>query len=154
MKAILKVENIFIGLLMLSATIILFVNIILRYFFDANTTWAEEFIRYAFIYITFIGGAVCFSHGIHFGVDLFINLFNEKKQKFVQLYINMASIVFMALVTWLGIELVIFSINSGQVTPSLGIELYWIYLAIPIGSLLSILHLIMNTKLLFSKEGV
>ena len=44
-----------------------------------------------------------------------------------------------------GIDLVIFSMNTGQLTPALQIKMYWVYLAIPIGALLSLIHLFMQT---------
>lgn len=152
MKILTKVENTFIAVMIIASTSVLFINIVLRYFFDANTTWADEFVRYSMIWITFIGMAACFRHNIHFGVDLFINSISKARQKYVKVYINFACMLFTGLLVYFGFKLVIFSFQTGQITPSLQIETFWIYLSIPIGALLSLFHLIVNTLNIFNEK--
>ena len=145
MKALNKLEEWFVGLAMIAATLILFINIILRYFFNENQSWADEFVRYSIIWIVFIGAAICFRQGIHFGVDLLIKSLPEKYRPHLQIYINIVSIIFVILLIYFGFKLVIFSIQTGQTTPSLQISTYWVYLSIPVGATLSLLYLIMDT---------
>lgn len=149
-----KTEDVFVGFTLLVATLLLFVNIVLRYFFDANTTWAEEFIRYAMIWIAFIGSSICFRKGIHVGVDLLMNSLGIKGKRVLSIYINILAITFMAFLVKFGFDLVLFSINSGQITPSLKIKTFWIYLAIPVGALLSILHIVLNTVQLIRNKTI
>lgn len=153
MNILKKTEDVFVGTAIITATVILFVNIILRSFFNANTTWAEEFIRYAMIWIAFIGSSICFRRGIHFGVDLLMNSLADKGKKVLQIYINLAVIIFMVFLMKYGFDLVLFSIDTNQITPSLEIKIFWIYLAIPIGSILSLIHVGIHTfKLLRNQE--
>lgn len=154
MKILAKIENVFVAVAIIASTSVLFINIILRYFFDANTTWADEFVRYSMIWIAFIGMAVCFRHNIHFGVDLFINSVSKPIKKYVKVYINLACILFVGLLVYFGFKLVIFSYQTGQITPSLQIKTFWVYLAIPIGALLSVIHLAVNTKQLFDDKNI
>ncbi|RNF39741.1 TRAP transporter small permease [Planococcus salinus] len=148
MNILKKCEDIFVGSAILAATIVLFVNIILRYFFSANTSWAEEFIRYAMIWIAFIGSSICFRRGIHVGIDLLMNYFSGKGRTALQIYINLVSLVFMFFLIKYGYDLVMFSVSTGQITPSLEIQTFWIYLAIPLGALLSVIHIVHQTYLL------
>lgn len=148
MNILKKSEDIFVGTAILAATIVLFVNIVLRYFFSANTSWAEEFIRYAMIWIAFIGSSICFRRGIHVGIDLLMNYFTGKGRVALQIYINLISLVFMFFLIKYGYDLVMFSVNTGQITPSLEIQTFWIYLAIPLGALLSVVHIVHQTYLL------
>ncbi len=46
-----------------------FGNVVARYFFNSPIEWAEEFSRYAFIWIVFLGAAVCTKHGRHIVID-------------------------------------------------------------------------------------
>src|SRR5690625_1535341 len=140
-----NVEECFIGVTMIAVVLLLTVNIILRFFFSAGITWAEEFIRYAIIWITFIGGAICFRKGIHVGIDLFIDVLPQKGKTILSVVINVLAIILMILFIKYGIDLVIFSMNMGQLTPALQIKMYWAYLAIPVGSFLSLVHLLINT---------
>ncbi|MEY8560796.1 TRAP transporter small permease [Jeotgalicoccus halotolerans] len=152
MKKLVKIEDYFVGIMIIIATCLLFTNIILRYFFNANTTWAEEFVRYSMIWITFIGMAICFRKGIHFSVDFLLNSLTGKGNRTLQIIINLISIFFISLLIFYGAEITLFNINSGQITPSLEIDIFWIYLAIPVGAGLSLIHIITNTILLFKNE--
>lgn len=152
MKTLVKAENYFVGIMIILATLLLFTNIILRYFFNANTTWAEEFVRYSMIWITFIGMAICFKKGIHFSVDVLIKSLPDKGSRLLQIIINIISIIFMLMLIYYGMEITIFNFHSGQITPSLEISISWVYLAIPVGAALSLLHLILNTIEITKKE--
>lgn len=154
MKIIERIENTFVGIVIIASTIVLFVNIILRYFFDANTTWADEFVRYSMIWIAFIGSAICFRHGIHFGVDLLMSSLSNKWKLRVQVYINVICMLFMGLLLYFGTKLVIFSIQTGQITPSLQINTYLVYMAIPVGAALSLLHLVVSTINIFNQNNM
>lgn len=152
MKKLRIIENYFVGVVIIAATLLLFTNIILRYFFNANTTWAEEFVRYSMIWITFIGMSICFRKGIHFGVDILIKSVSERKEKWLQFTINIISMIFIILIVYFGLEITIFNYKSGQITPSLGIEIFWIYLAIPVGGIISLVHLVINTIQTIKRE--
>ncbi|MGY4688593.1 TRAP transporter small permease [Salibacterium sp. K-3] len=148
-----KAEEIIIGLLIITATAILFFNVVLRYGFAANTSWANELIRYMMIWITFIGMAICFRRGLHVGIDFILDYLSKRVTRIVQLVVNVLSILFLVFLGYFGMELVLFSMNTGQITPSLEIAIYWIYLIIPIGCLLSIVHIItLSIQLLLGKE--
>ena len=145
MKILKRVEEIFVGITMVLATTVLFVNIILRYFFNENQSWADEFVRYSIIWIAFIGAAICFRQGIHFGVDLLIKSLPAKYKPYLQVYINVVCIVFVILLIYFGFKLVFFSMQTGQTTPSLQLATYWVYLSIPLGATLSLLYLVIDT---------
>lgn len=153
MKKLYTFMNYFIGVLIMAATVLLFINIILRYFFGANMSWTEEFVRYSMIWITFLGMATCFHKGIHFSIDILIKSVSIEKEKWLQLLINIISIIFVSMLIYFGLQITIFNYHSGQVTPSLGLDIFWIYLAIPVGGALSILHLISNTINLFKNKN-
>ncbi|WP_117168603.1 TRAP transporter small permease [Paraliobacillus sediminis] len=155
MKYLNKVEEFLIASTLLIVTVVLFVNIVLRYGFSNNTSWAEEFIRYGMIWIAFIGSSVCFRKGMHVGVDFLSELLKGKVKKGLRLFVNLASMVFMVFLIKYSIDLVLFTQEMGQITPSLQIPLFYIYLAIPIGSALSLLHLTIQTvQIIRNKEKV
>lgn len=145
METFKKIEEGFVGVTMILVLVLLTVNIILRFFFSAGISWSEEFIRYAIIYITFIGGAICFRRGVHVGIDVFMEYLSKRGQKVLQIILNVLAIIFMVLLIKYGTDLVLFSKGTGQLAPALQIKMYWAYLAIPIGSLLSLIHLMIQT---------
>ncbi|MEI3607487.1 TRAP transporter small permease [Pseudogracilibacillus sp. SE30717A] len=145
MKIFYKTEEAFVGISMMAVTLLLFVNIVLRFFFSAGISWTEELVRYTIIWITFIGASICFRRGIHVGIDVLIDYLPEKGKKILSLIINIMAIALMICLIKYGSDLVMFSMNSGQLTPALQIKMFWVYLAIPIGALLSLIHLVIQT---------
>lgn len=145
MKIFNKTEEAFVGITIMTVTFFLFINIILRFFFSAGISWTEEFIRYAIIWITFIGASICFRRGIHVGIDVLIDYLPGKSKKTLSMIINLLAIVFMIFLIKYGFDLVLFSKGTGQLSPALQVPMFWVYLAIPIGALLSLIHLFIQT---------
>ena len=142
MKWIYRFENLFCGLMILAVTIVLFVNVVLRYVFNASTSWSEEFIRYGFIWITFIGGAICVRQGSHVNVDLLANYLNKTGQKVLFLITSVIALVFIVWLGKLGLDTTIFNFETGQKSPGLSIPIFYVYIAIPLGCLLMVIHYI------------
>lgn len=148
MKFINKLEENIIGIGLLTSVLLVFANVILRYILKSSSTWIEEVVRYLIIWITFIGSAVCFRRMSHMGIDLIFSFVKGGLKKTVEIFIIIASIVFMTFMFKYGIDLVIFTRASGQITPALGVKLYMIYVGIPFGAFLSLFELV---QLLFKK---
>lgn len=148
MKFINKLEENIIGIGLLTSVLLVFANVILRYILKSSSTWIEEVVRYLIIWITFIGSAVCFRRMSHMGIDLIFSFVKGGLKKTVEIFIIIASIVFMSFMFKYGIDLVVFTRASGQITPALGVKLYMIYVGIPFGAFLSLFELV---QLLFKK---
>lgn len=155
MKIITKIEENIIGIALLAAILLVFFNVILRYVFNSSSTWIEEAVRYMIIWMTFIGSAICFRKSSHMGIDLILTLTKGRVKKSIEIFGLIASLLFMIFLLKYGVELVLFSIKTGQITPALEIKLFWIYLGIPLGAFLSGADII---QVLFNKikgdEGV
>src|SRR5690606_21195173 len=48
-------EDAFVSTLLITASAILFVNVVARYVFNTGLIWAEEFVRYEIVWLVFIG---------------------------------------------------------------------------------------------------
>lgn len=64
------------GLMVLSV----FLNVILRTFFNSGLTWSEEVARYLFVYVTYIGAISAMRANGHLGVDTLISRVKPKAQ--------------------------------------------------------------------------
>jgi C4-dicarboxylate transporter DctQ subunit len=140
MKSLEKAEQWFIGILLLVTVLLLFVNVIMRYVFSSNLTWAEEFSRYAIVWISFVGSSVCIYKGGHITVDSILGLLSEKKGQNFSIGILIASLLFSVLLGYYSVLLTLNSIRTGQTTPGMQIPMFWAYLAMPVGSALLSLH--------------
>ncbi|TDQ56858.1 TRAP-type C4-dicarboxylate transport system permease small subunit [Mesocricetibacter intestinalis] len=57
---------------------LVFLNVILRFFFNSGLVWSEEVSRYVFVYVIYLGAIVAMKENAHLGVDTFIKNTPEK----------------------------------------------------------------------------
>lgn len=142
MNIVSKIEEHICAIGLLSTIALVFANVVLRYIFKSSSSWVEEAVRYITIWFTFIGAAICFKRGTHMGIDLILTLTKGKVKKGIQLFGVITSILFMLFLLVYGIQLVIFTMKSGQISPALEIPLFWIFIGVPLGAFLSLIELI------------
>jgi C4-dicarboxylate transporter DctQ subunit len=115
-------------------------NVVLRYFFRMSTVWAEEFIRYSMIWISFIGSAVCFRKGIHFGVDLILRVKSEPFVRAVKIFIETVCLAFCCFLLKYSVDLVLFSRGTSQISPAMQVPLWMVYTVIPFSAALGVVY--------------
>ena len=59
----------FTGILTGLMVLFVFLNVVLRTFFNSGLTWSEELARYLFVYVTYIGAISAMHSNAHLGVD-------------------------------------------------------------------------------------
>lgn len=64
--------DVFTGILTGLMVLFVFLNVVLRVFFNAGLTWSEELSRYLFVYITYIGAISAMRAKAHISVDTLI----------------------------------------------------------------------------------
>jgi C4-dicarboxylate transporter DctQ subunit len=144
LKTVERLEDIFVVLTFFLATVLVFVNVVLR-FFGYGTTWSEELIRYLIIWLTFIGASICVRKNEHVGIDLLPEYLSEFWKKVLFLLVNVIAIIFLVFLTKYSIGLIEFNFAKGQIAPALGIPIYFVYLCVPIGALLMMVRYIVSS---------
>ncbi len=124
------------AMLMISSTLILFVNVVLRYLFHNSTTWAEEVIRYSIIWVTFVGGSVCAKQGEHIGIELFTTLLPPKANKALRVFANLIAAVFVAIFAVYAFKLTMQVIQLNQRSPAIYMPMWIVYSSMPLGGFL------------------
>ncbi|WP_134702803.1 TRAP transporter small permease [Ammoniphilus sp. YIM 78166] len=148
LKVLDKIEDAFVVITIFAATLLVFINVVLR-LFGMGTTWSEELIRYLIIWLTFIGASICVRKGEHVGIELLPELLPDRIKKFLALIVNTIVILFLLFLLKYSVELVQFNQKNGQIAPALGIPMYIIYLSVPIGTLLMMIRYVHQVILLF-----
>lgn len=146
-----KAETIFVEvnrwalIVILSAmAIIVFMNVCLRYFTNHSITWSDEVSRHLMIWLTFIGAGLTLRHGGLVAIDNVQVALSERNAYFVRILVTIIMLAFFATMIWAGkfyVERTMF-----QTTPSTRIPFGYIYLAMPIGFGLLIIHLLLILK--------
>lgn len=131
-----RIEEAVIALLLSSASLILFVNVVARYVFNTGLVWAEEVVRYQIIWLVFIGGSVAARKGIHIGVEAVLHLLPDAMARLLRIAVAALCVLFCALLVYYGADLVAQTRMFGQKTPAMQAPFWMIQLAIPVGAAL------------------
>ena len=129
-------ELTFIGGMLAFCAMLLFANVILRYFFLAPLGWAEEVAIYAMVWIVFIGGSAVMRTGGHIAVDLLPLALSAPQRRYLQAVALTLAFCFFAVFCYYSLQHTLRTRALGQVTPVLLAPMWLAYLAMPVGSLL------------------
>ena len=128
------------GLLILTMAGMVFftsLQIIARVFFTA-LSWSEELTRYLLVWSTFIGAGCVYKRGGHINVSFIQDKFKGKANKYVKILVHLICMAFFIIASYYGI---IYMMKHGaKSSPDLGIRMNLMYMAIPIGCGIMLLH--------------
>jgi C4-dicarboxylate transporter, DctQ subunit len=150
MKWLDRLEETLIAALMGAATLIIFIAVVHRYSLGVawlyplanqfSTSWAQELCIYLFVWMAKFGAAYGVRTGIHVGVDVLVNRLSARWRGKLILFALFAGALFTAIVGSLGAMLVWQMTQTGQVSADLEVPIWFVYLAIPLGSFLMCLR--------------
>lgn len=138
MKAFNKIEEWIGGSLFISMFIILIMQIFSRQILDRPLMWSEELARFIFIYVGMLGVSIGIRNRQHIFIDFLYNKFPKNMQKSVFTiiqFIIMSSIIF-----FLYFGIFLFKKKAEIEIVALGISMKWMYLALPLISLLMLVR--------------
>jgi TRAP-type C4-dicarboxylate transport system permease small subunit len=92
------------------------------------------------IWMGMLGAFVAIRQGRHIGVSLFVDRLPAKAAARVILFVQVATVLFLLVVTRYGISLALF--NATQLSPAMQIPMIFPYLAVPVGAALMIIELL------------
>lgn len=127
---IFKVLEVMLALLLAVMVVLVFGNVIGRYFLSRAITWADEMARYMFIWLTFIGAAAGVHRGAHIGLDLLVTHVSERKQEILKIIGTIGVIVFLAVWARWGFRLV--WLNRRYISPGVGVSMAYVYGVAPV----------------------
>ncbi len=118
-----------------------------RYVMGAQTRWTEELAIYLLIWISLLGASLTYGERGHLGVDYFVGKLDLKAQMLAAVLVELCVLLFAVFaLVFGGWVLVSKTLAAGQVAPTLGWQMGYVYLAAPVSgvffTLFSIEHLI------------
>lgn len=153
-SVLLNLDAIITGVTLTLCTIIVNLNVIMRYFANRPMYWAEEVSTGLFVWTVFIGSAYAFRKHAHLGVDILINLIPASFRKYIKIVMDIVEILILTMLTNISIQYVI---NTwGKLTNTLRLPNWYIAIAVPIGFGLSLLYAVyfMAIDIVKAKKGV
>ena len=107
-KLIDNLEEYFVVATMALMTLLVFVQVIMRYVFSSSLSWSEELARFIFLWVSWVGVSYAVKERAHFCVEMFANLFQNSQRKYFELLILSIWFAFALIMAYLRTELVLF----------------------------------------------
>ena len=115
-------------------TIVVFVDVILRYFFSSSLFFSEELSIYFMVYVAFIGAAMTMKKGAHIKVDLLYNRLSEKARLWLDTITTILGTIICFIMTWQSAFWVRYTYKTNFISPGILETPMWIPMAcVPIG---------------------
>ncbi|MFN0263213.1 TRAP transporter small permease [Tepidamorphus sp. 3E244] len=115
-------------------------QVVARYVFGASFRWSDELSRYMLVWITFIFAGIALERGEMIALDLLDRINTRALRIAITLATSIPVLAALSAIVYYGYRYA--ALNASQSSPTLGISMFTVYLAIPIGLTLLALHVL------------
>lgn len=137
-------------LLVVIMTIVELVQIFSRFVLHAPISWAEESVRYMFIWATYMTVGIGIDRNSHAAFDLLLSRIPEKGKNAYKTFLLLIAIVFFAMLTFHGIRSA--AANYNQLSAALRLPFSYVIMGVPVGSVVTIIYAIKNIVQLWTEN--
>jgi TRAP-type C4-dicarboxylate transport system permease small subunit len=120
-----------------------------RYVLNTPSTTTDEIARFLFIWVGLMGAAYTLGQKRHLAIELFEQMIEHSPRKHakLRLIIDVISLCFAGIILMYGgLSLVIQTLATGQISPALGIQMGWVYFAIPLCGVFMVIYIIDDVR--------
>jgi TRAP-type C4-dicarboxylate transport system permease small subunit len=104
-----------------------------RFILKAPSTWTDELATFLLIWVSLLGAAVALKRGAHLGMDYFVERMSPGRRLYVAVFVYFCTGLFsLCVMTGGGVTLVARKLQLQETSPALGLDLGYVYLAVPI----------------------
>ena len=128
-----KLEEIIASGLLIATSLIVFYQVILRYFFNTSLPWVEEAARFMIVWFIFLGASMCVRDNSHPTVDIMYRYLSDRGKSFLNLFIYIVCIAFCAIALYSGVLVVGSAHRISSTSAAMQIPLWIVYIAVPLG---------------------
>lgn len=126
------------GALIAAMAVLMSIQVIGRFVFQHPPEWTEELARVAFVYATFLGGALAVSRGAHLGIDILADVLPPRASAILDVLWRLLACILLLLIIWHGYRLV--DRLSTQPLSSIPLSKGWMFAGVPIGCALMLAY--------------
>ena len=123
------------ALLVGTMVVVIWFEVVERYFLHLGHTWTEEFSRYVMIWAALLAISCGAFYREHIGLDIVRRFLPEKGARLLVICLDLVSFSFFAFLTWYGIGMT--QAGLGQYATIFGITMVVPFAAVPISSALT-----------------
>lgn len=109
------------------------VEVLRREVFSYSSVWGEEVVRYAFIYLVWIGAAAAVRERAHIRIDVIFEACSMRVKALLYLFGDLAMLVVACFALYWSWESLMVSLKFGSVSHGLRVPMVWFLSAVPVG---------------------
>ena len=128
-------------------------SVLSRFIFNRSLAWSEELIRYVFIFMNYMAASAAVIHDQHARVEIVDLVLPPIALKWLNVILKIAWAVFSLIVGINSITLVQKTFTLHQNSPTLGIEMGYIYLVLPVCFFLMTFRILQNVYRLIRRPA-
>lgn len=122
----------------------MFAEVVRRELLSYSSVWGEEIVRYAFIYLTWIGAAAAVKERGHIRIDVLLHYLPPRGKAAIYIFGDLVMLAVACLALFFSCETVAVSVQYGSVSHGLGVSMAWFLAAVPLGFLLMLFRLLQS----------
>jgi len=120
------------------------IEVVRREVFAFSSIWGEEVVRYAFIYLAWIGAASAVRERAHIRIDVLFHYIGPRVKALLYIFGDLVMLAVACVAVYWSAEAVGTSWKFGSVSHGLRVSMVWFLLAVPIGFSLMIFRLLQS----------
>lgn len=121
-------------------TVVITVQVALRYFFNESLSWAEELTRYTIVWMSFIGASMGVRRGGHISVDLLATMVRPALRRPLLAISAGLGLCFALGMLVYGSELFLQALRTGQVSSAMRMPMFVVYSVFPVSATLLLIR--------------
>lgn len=133
-----RLEGFILGALMLGMSFLYTLNVFVRDIappYASRFAWIDELCLFGLAWMVFLGLGLGLDQGRHIGMTLLLRKLRCSLSRYIKAGINIVGAIFSLYIAQLCFDLTLLVLRSGQVSPTLGISMSWLYGPMPVGFL-------------------
>lgn len=149
-----RLEEWIVAIVMSVMSTIAFLNILSRGIAGYSLSFTEEITINLFVFLTFVGTSIGVRQNAHLGFTLIFDRVNGFFKKGITILVGFLMGSLFLILLYFGFQMVVFQMDMGQKTPSLGWPQWVFSLAMPVGALLCLYRTIQATVIEYREKEV
>ena len=128
-----RLEEIISCACMMIMTIVIIAQVFFRYCLANSLDWPEEFSRFLFIALVYLGSAYAEQMNSHLRITILCTSGGAWFARVLPRFAQIVTVLFSGLMVIWGMRMVGFVYNTGQLAPAMQIPMWIVYLCMPLG---------------------
>jgi len=131
-----QLEGALLGALMLAMSLAYTLNVLVRDLapaFASRIAWIDELCLFGLAWVVFLGLGITLERGRHIGMTALLRRQAPGIRRAVKLAIDLAGLALSLYIAQVCFTVTLLVLKSGQVSPTLGVSMSWLYGPMPVG---------------------